>query len=49
MHHKSTTYSEPVIKEVEAIAKEKDFQVWVERVADTKSGNSIYIEEGEIK
>jgi len=37
------------MKEIETIAKEKDFQIWVERVSDKKSDNCIYIEEGEIK
>lgn len=30
-------------------AHEKDFQVWIERVADEPSGNAIYIENGMIK
>ena len=30
------------------IAKEKDFQVWIEKVADRKGSNAIYIEDGEV-
>ena len=37
------------MKEIELIAKEKNFQIWVEKVADEKTGNAIYIEDGEIK
>jgi len=36
------------MKEVEAMAKEHDFQVWIERVSEGKSGNAIYIENGEV-
>lgn len=38
-------------KKIKDIAKEKDFQVWIERVADDPSGeaNVLFIEEGEIK
>jgi len=35
------------MKEIEAIAEEKDYQIWIERVADSKSGNAIYIEDGQ--
>lgn len=37
------------MKEIETIAKDKGFQVWIERVSDNKSEDCIYIEEGEIK
>lgn len=34
---------------IEAFAKENDFQVWIERVADEPSAGAVYIEDGEIK
>lgn len=33
---------------LEALAAEKDFQVWIERVADEDSGVGIYIEDGRL-
>lgn len=33
---------------VKTIAAEKDFQLWIEQVADSANGNSIYIEDGNI-
>ena len=36
------------MKEIEKMAQEKDFQIWIEKVADTPDGNSIYIEDGEV-
>lgn len=37
------------MEQITAMAKEKDFQVWIEKVADTPDGNSIFIEEGKVK
>jgi DNA repair exonuclease SbcCD ATPase subunit len=37
------------MKEVERLATYYDFQVWIERVADNKNSNAIYIEDGEVK
>lgn len=38
-----------MLKAIVDAAKEKDFQLWIERVANSPSGNAIYIEAGEIK
>lgn len=37
------------MKEIESLAKRNDFQVWIERVSDSPTGNAIYIEDGEVK
>ncbi len=37
------------MKAISELAKEKDCQVWIERVADGPDGKMLYIEEGEIK
>lgn len=37
------------MQEIEKMAYENDFQVWIERVADARSAGAIYIEEGEVK
>lgn len=34
---------------IKKFAKENDFQVWIERVADEPSAGAVYIEDGEIK
>jgi len=36
------------MNQVKKMARENDFQIWIEKVAD-KKGNAIYIEDGEIK
>lgn len=35
--------------EIKRIAIEKDYQIWLEKISESKSGNAIYIEDGEIK
>jgi len=35
--------------EVEKFAAENDCQIWIEQVADSASGNGIFIEDGEVK
>jgi hypothetical protein len=37
------------MQKIKEIAKERDYQLWVERVNDKKSENCVYIEDGEIK
>ena len=42
-------FDEETLAAVKAYAAEKDFQLWIERVANTPSGNAVFIEDGEIK
>lgn len=37
------------LENIKKIAKKNDFQVWIERVSENKTGNTIYIEDGEVK
>jgi len=37
------------MKAVKEIAEKNDFQIWMECVSNVKSGNAIYIEDGEVK
>jgi len=41
-------FDENTLKQVIDFAAANDFQVWIERVANTPSGNAIFIEDGEI-
>lgn len=36
------------MKKIHDLAEANDFQIWLEKVADTPDGNSIFIEDGEI-
>jgi DNA repair exonuclease SbcCD ATPase subunit len=41
-------FDENTLKQVIDFAVANDFQVWIERVANTPSGNAIFIEDGEV-
>jgi DNA repair exonuclease SbcCD ATPase subunit len=41
-------FDDSTLKQVIDFAAGNDFQVWIERVANTPSGNAIYIEDGEV-
>lgn len=49
MVYNGSLLDEAAMKEISQIANDKDMQIWIERVSENPDGQSIYIENGEIK
>lgn len=47
--HNGSLLDSNTLEQISQIAKDSEMQVWIERVADKAEGDSIYIEDGEIK